>query len=196
MNRFIRKSLDAGEEIVFNGRLHWTSVAGMVLLGWILIIVGVVAMVQGWSATPETATAVAPADAAAQPASSSFGVLFYLGLVLALVGLCVRMWAWLSRTRTEFAVTHRRLIQKDGILNVKLTEIPLHKVESVELTQTLFDRILGTGSVRLVGSGGTMHTLERICDPMGLRQAVAHHISEAPTDDHAAAPVEPENAQA
>lgn len=174
MNRFIRKSLEAGEEIIFNGRLHWTSVAGTVLLGWTLMVAGVVAVIQG----------LAPAGESA----SAYGPLFYVGVALALVGLCVRLWAWLSRTRTEFAVTPRRLIQKDGILSVKLTEIPLHKVESVELTQSLPDRLLGTGSVRLVGSGGTMHTLERICDPMALRSAVARHISEAPAAPAAESP--------
>lgn len=182
MNRFIRKSLEAGEEIIFNGRLHWTSVAGTVLLGWTLMVAGVVAVIQGLAPAGESAAAVQPVEAAAPvPAeTSAYGPLFYVGVALALVGLCVRLWAWLSRTRTEFAVTPRRLIQKDGILSVKLTEIPLHKVESVELTQSLPDRLLGTGSVRLVGSGGTMHTLERICDPMALRSAVARHISEPP----------------
>ncbi|MBQ5871586.1 MAG: PH domain-containing protein, partial [Bacteroidaceae bacterium] len=61
------------------------------------------------------------------------------------------------RTHTEFAVTSTRFVQKDGIFNIKLTEIPLARIETVNFYQTLWQRIIGTGCVEMIGSGGTAH---------------------------------------
>ncbi len=175
MNRFIRKSLEEGEEIVFNGRLHWSCVAGQVLGAWALAALGVLAIVyslnmQGATA-PESQQAVAGSTA-------NYLLVRYVGFAILLCAIGLRLWARLQRTRTEFVVTRTRLIQKDGILSIHMTEIPLFKVESVEFSQTLMERILGTGSVRLTGSGGTNHVLYRICEPMAVRQAITQCLKE------------------
>ncbi len=178
MNKFIRKSLEEGEEIVFNGRLHWSCVAGQVLGAWALAAMGILVIV--YSLNMQGAIP-AEAQQAATGSTANYLLFRYLGLAILLAAVGLRLWARLQRTRTEFVITRSRLIQKDGILSVHMTEIPLFKVESVEFSQTLMERILGTGSVRLTGSGGTEHVLNRICEPMAVRQAIAQCLKDSQT---------------
>ncbi len=180
MNRFIRKSLEEGEEIVYNGRLHWSCVAGQVLGAWVLVALGVLAIV--YSLNMQGALTVEEQQAAAG-STANYLLIRYLGFVILLSAIGLRLWARLQRTRTEFVITRSRLIQKDGILSIHMTEIPLYKVESVEFNQTLMERMLGTGSVRLTGSGGTEHVLNRICEPMAVRQAIAQCLKDSATKE-------------
>ena len=77
----------------------------------------------------------------------------------------------------EFAVTDIRFVQKDGILDIEIKEIPLYKVETVNFSQTFLQRLLGTGDIELVGSGGTTHQLTYIAHPMDVKKAISRAIS-------------------
>lgn len=100
------------------------------------------------------------------------GVFFVLAILIYIVG-------WIFRTRCEFAITNNRFIQKDGILNVKMTEIPLFKIETVNFYQSFWQRILGTGSVELVGSGGTFHRVNYIEKPLTVRKMIVGAINKS-----------------
>ena len=40
MGNFIKKSLEEGEEIKYNGRLHWSSIWKYIFCSWLMVIVG------------------------------------------------------------------------------------------------------------------------------------------------------------
>ena len=104
--------------------------------------------------------------------------LFYIAAgVSVLVALIVYLVGRLIRTRTEFVVTTDRFIQKEGILNVKMTEIPLYKIETVNFYQSFWQRMLGTGCIEMVGSGGTSHQIHRIEHPMEVRKTIVSAIN-------------------
>jgi hypothetical protein len=54
-----------------------------------------------------------------------------------------------------------------------MTEIPLFKVETVNFYQTFFERMLKTGAIELVGSGGTNHKVEYVQHPYEVRNIIA-----------------------
>lgn len=165
MANYITSSLEDGERIVLNGRLHWTSILGYLLTAWSLVIVGVGIMI--WAGLGDRLD------------------LLWLGGVALIVGFVIYVIGSIVRTRSEFAVTTSRFIQKDGILNISMTEIPLFKVETVNFHQTLLQRILGTGCIELVGSGGTSHRLHAIEHPMQVRKVIVSIINkgEKPASD-------------
>ena len=158
MNKFIRESLEPGEEIVYNGRLHWSYIFGYYFWTFVLIIAAGVAVYFGYR--------------------ESIQSLYWLALSAAVLGLLVYVWGRVVRTRSEFVVTATRFIQKDGIFNISMTEIPLFKVETVNYHQTLFQRIIGTGCIELVGSGGTFHKLHCIEHPMQVRRTIVSSINQ------------------
>lgn len=156
MAKYITKSLEAGEKIVFNGRLHWTAIASYLLTAWALVAAAVGIMVWAWM------------DRRAD--------LLWVEGVLLVVAFGVYVVGCVVRTRSEFAVTTSRFIQKDGIFNISMTEIPLFKIETVNFHQTLFQRILGTGCIELVGSGGTSHSIHSVEHPMQVRKTIVSMV--------------------
>lgn len=159
MGNFIQKSLEVGEEIKYNGRLHWCSVWKYIFFSWMMVIGGIAA-------------------AGACYYYKQQNVYIYIALAVAVLGLIIGLIGRIVRTRSEFAVTSTRFVQKDGIFNIKMTEIPLQRIETVNYYQTFWQRMIGTGCVELVGSGGTSHQVHRIEHPMTVRKMILSAINE------------------
>lgn len=70
----------------------------------------------------------------------------------------------------EFAITNRRVIIKTGLINRKTFEMNLSKIESVNVDQSILGRILGYGTIRIVGSGGTKEEFPKIRKPLEFRK--------------------------
>ncbi len=70
----------------------------------------------------------------------------------------------------EFAITNKRIIIKTGLISRRTFELNLSKIESVNVYQSILGRILGFGSVQIVGTGGTKETFVNINDPINFRK--------------------------
>jgi PH (Pleckstrin Homology) domain-containing protein len=79
-------------------------------------------------------------------------ILFALITLLLLLWLLVRYLRWIS---TVYAVTTTRVIVQSGILGKNFDEIPIPQVRGVDVHQTLGERMLGYGTVRVSSEGGT-----------------------------------------
>lgn len=160
MSSYITKSLEEGESIVLRGHYHWTFTACQVIWSYIFGLLFIGLMVASYF-YPEHDSVLNLAE--------------WLSLAIALM---LFLWGYILRSRTEFAVTDTRFVQKDGILDIEIKEIPLFKVETVNFSQTLMQRFLGTGDIELVGSGGTTHKLVFIAHPMEVKKAIAKAIGQ------------------
>jgi hypothetical protein len=78
-----------------------------------------------------------------------------LWVVLFLVGLLWILVRYLRWIRTVYAVTSRRVIIQKGILGRSFDEIPVTQVRGVDVHQSILQRILGYGTVRVSSEGGT-----------------------------------------
>jgi uncharacterized membrane protein YdbT with pleckstrin-like domain len=72
---------------------------------------------------------------------------------------------------SEFAITNKRIIIKVGLIRRKTVELNIPKVESVNVDQGILGRILGYGSISLVGTGGSRETFFNISKPLEFRKA-------------------------
>ena len=79
---------------------------------------------------------------------------------------------------TDFIVTNRRVTTRTGILNKNSQETLLEKVETVHIQQDLLGRILGYGTVTVVGTGGSSDIFKRISRPMQLRRMIHDQIDQ------------------
>jgi uncharacterized membrane protein YdbT with pleckstrin-like domain len=70
----------------------------------------------------------------------------------------------------EFAITNKRVIIKTGLISRKTFEMNHSKIESVNVDQTILGRILGYGTIRIVGSGGTREVFPKIKSPLEFRK--------------------------
>lgn len=71
---------------------------------------------------------------------------------------------------SEFAITNKRIIIKVGFISRRTLEMNLSKVESVNVNQGILGRILGYGTIIVIGTGGTKEPFESIADPLAFRK--------------------------
>lgn len=159
MANYIKQSLEAGEQIIFKGRLHWSYIFRYLFYSLLFTTAGIVAIALAYYKFPEHKDA-----------------LFYTGIALLVLAFFIWIIGRIIRTRTEFSITNTRFVQKDGIFNIKMTEIPFSKIETVNFYQSLWQRFLGTGCVELVGSGGTSHQVHCVEQPMKVRNLICASI--------------------
>ena len=97
-----------------------------------------------------------------------------LGIVLIplVIGIFITIYEWLRLRGIEQAVTSQRVVRKTGIIGRKTEEIRLSAVETVDLHQTAWGRILGFGNVNVTGRGESDLTFVRVADPVAVKRAI------------------------
>lgn len=151
---YIDRHLMQDEEIAVRRRLHWVVFLGPLLLA----LVSLVAVFAGLYTGHPWIQIVA-------------------GGVLAIAAI----WAapiLIRYLSTEFAVTNKRLIRKEGALRHSSRELHLSKVESVHVEQSLAGRVLGYGSMIVSGTGGLNHVFERIPHPLRFREEIQRQLEQ------------------
>jgi len=81
------------------------------------------------------------------------------------------IYAWLKRWLSEFVITNRRIVIKEGFIARRTFEMNLSKIETVNVDQTVMGRFLNFGSITIIGTGGTRETFHNIARPMAFRKA-------------------------
>lgn len=75
-----------------------------------------------------------------------------------------------DRWSDEFAITNKRVIIKTGLISRRTVELNLTKIESVNVDQSILGRILGYGSLQIIGTGGTKEIFPNINKPLTFRK--------------------------
>lgn len=76
----------------------------------------------------------------------------------------------IAYTTSEFAITNKRVIIKIGLIGRTTLEMNLQKIETVNINQSVLGRMLGYGTVTIVGTGGTKETFSPIANPLEFRK--------------------------
>lgn len=134
MARFPRELLADHEDIRFELRPHWLALLRPVfwtIVSLAILIVGSrLARDRGW-------------EAGAQFMSIA-------SLLLWIVLAVIPFLRWLY---TLFVLTTDRLITRSGIVAKRSKEIPLERINDVAFTQSVFERIVGAGSLLIESAG-------------------------------------------
>jgi len=71
---------------------------------------------------------------------------------------------------SEFAITNKRLIIKTGFISRNTFEMNHSKIESINVNQSILGRILGYGTLIIMGTGSTREPFAAIRDPLTFRK--------------------------
>ena len=71
----------------------------------------------------------------------------------------------------EFGVTNKRVITTVGFIRRKLLEVPLHKVEGIQVSQGFLGRLLGFGAITVSGSSGNLGRVRVRCELAQVAQS-------------------------
>ena len=77
---------------------------------------------------------------------------------------------FIRHATSEYAITNKRIIIKVGLISRRTLEMNLSKIESVNVNQSILARLLGYGSIVVIGTGGTRETFHNIADPLVFRR--------------------------
>ena len=100
------------------------------------------------------------------------GWLYLLFLGWLIIGVFLFISMYLEKWTTERALTNRRLILKRGFIRRKTEEISFNRVEEVNLSQSILQRILGSGDIKVTGTGAGEIALKNIDDPLDVQKKI------------------------
>lgn len=123
---FPEDQLNSSEQVVLDLRPHWWFFANQAVTLLAAVVLGVLALVF--------------VDVAAVS-------LIAAGLLVVVLGWFIaRYLVW---STTSFVVTTDRLISRHGVFSRQGIEIPLERVNTVFFSQSLFERLIGSGDLEI-----------------------------------------------
>jgi hypothetical protein len=100
-------------------------------------------------------------------------VVGWIVVVLVVGGLLYFGWQVLRWTNEEFVVTSRRVLQSEGVVNKRVVDSSLEKINDAVLTQSLFGRIFGFGDLDiLTASESGISRLRMLRQPDDFKRAM------------------------
>jgi uncharacterized membrane protein YdbT with pleckstrin-like domain len=155
------KLLGDDEEVVQHLHPHWLTVFWPVVR--FLLIVGAASFAM-----------------AVIPVGPQQGLLRMLVLALAVLLLLTVVAVPLLRWRTtHYVITTHRLLFREGILARRGRDLGLSRITDVSYTQTLWERIINSGTLCIESAGdGGATVLRQIPDSDGIQQLLNHMVEE------------------
>jgi membrane protein YdbS with pleckstrin-like domain len=145
---FLLEETRATKLYYFPGPILWILVMGLLTLFTAAYYYGWSFQVGPWSTFLHDLF-----SGAANGTGPRYALAFFLLMVLlGLFWLAIRGLRWV---RTVYAVTSNRVIVQTGILSKDFHEIPVTQVRGVDVHQSVGQRILGYGTVRVSSEGGS-----------------------------------------
>jgi uncharacterized membrane protein YdbT with pleckstrin-like domain len=141
--------LEPGEQTIFEGHPSWRSILGFYLKGLLLAAVA-------------TAVALLVADGGIAAAVGGAALVIVLAA------------GWLKRIFTTYVITDRRLYIKRGIVARREQQTQLDRVQNVNTSQSVLQRLLQVGTVDFDTAAGDDYdfSFAGVADPQTVVQAV------------------------
>jgi uncharacterized membrane protein YdbT with pleckstrin-like domain len=166
---FPKKHLNEGETIALDMHPHWWYFAEPALTVAATIVAGI------WVYFLD--------DGAVKDLLRPIIIVVLVGSAIWLV---FRAATWQN---TEFVITSQRVIFRQGLIAKRGMEIPLDRVNNVNFSQSMFERMLGAGDL-LIESGGEdgQQRFTDIKDPSGVQNLLHREVEKVRNRRSNAAP--------
>jgi uncharacterized membrane protein YdbT with pleckstrin-like domain len=151
MARYIDKILQPGERVLYSTE-HWMFFLPAIA-AWIVAVTFLVL----WRFFAADALAL---------------VCLAFAAVAGLTALYWTVTAWFHRWTTETDVTNMRIVNKTGFIKRRTFEMSLDKIESVDVNQSIFGRLMNYGDLTIQGVGEGTQTIFTIASPLAFRNAI------------------------
>lgn len=176
---YIESSLIPGEKLIYQTRLHWAVMLGHLVLGCLLFVCSMATLYWLNHGTF---------------ASNTTHIIQGGALALLLAGIVTILIGMVRRNATEIAVTSRRVVIKQGLISRKTIEMLLNKIEAIEVREPTLGRIMGYGTIVVIGTGGTSEPFHKIAHPLEFRSQVQQQLEKLlpqglPTPEKVGVPV-------
>ena len=144
---YVDDNLAAGEQVLHRAKLHWGIFVGPAILLFIGVIIAI-----------------------SVGAGVGGGGGAFLALVILLLFAIPTIRALVTYLTTEFAVTSRRVIAKEGFIRRHTLELNHNRVEGLRLDQGVIARVFNAGTITVNGTGQSRQRIRFIINPMEFRR--------------------------
>ena len=106
--------------------------------------------------------------------TAKWRLVVYLLLAIPTLGIALlaALYEWLRLRSIEMGVTSRRVVRKTGIVSRETEELRLASIETIDLRQTTWGRLLGFGDVVLTGRGESAMIFARLAYPLDAKRSI------------------------
>lgn len=150
----VTKASSEPETVIHKEHIHWAMFINPV----ILLVLGVLTMLPGFLER-DLSTFIC------------VGAPFVALALLAMLRLVIVYFTH------EFVLTNKRIVIKTGLLSRNTFEVLLTKVEGIGVSQPLFGRIFGYGSIVITGTGGAKQIFRGMKKPVEFRELIEAQIA-------------------
>ncbi len=84
----------------------------------------------------------------------------------------IAIYEYLRLTHIELGVTNKRVVFKSGIIGRHSEEMKLTSIETVEIDQGVWGRLLGFGTIKVTGRGLSDVVYAGVRDPMAVKRQI------------------------
>ncbi|CAM4465397.1 MAG: hypothetical protein LEGION0398_MBIBDBAK_00959 [Legionellaceae bacterium] len=144
---YIESHLLENEEIIFKSQLHWVIFTQP--LAWLIV-------------------------------SLSIHFLYLQSILFTSIPLLIFAIFGISTAiiylSSEFAVTNKRILIKQGFIYIDSIDTFLSKIASIQVHQSILGRLLNYGTIIIIGTGSTRDLFPNIDNPFELRKHVQAQI--------------------
>jgi hypothetical protein len=137
---YIDGKLASGERVLRREHQHWFVLVADARYGILAILAAILLLIL---------------RGAARTTGQFDTLIGYVVLALVIGGLAYLGWQILRWMNEEFVVTTRRVLQLEGVLNKRVLDSSLEKINDAVLTQSLFGRIFGFGDLDILTASET-----------------------------------------
>lgn len=135
---YAERLMSTGERIVHREKQHWfVFIWGARYTILAIVIAGLGAVIQTNVSSPWRE------------------ILGWAAAILFIGGLLLLGWTILRYMNQEYVLTNRRVIEVEGVLNKRVTNSSLEKVNDIVLTQSIFGRMFGFGDLEILTASET-----------------------------------------
>jgi hypothetical protein len=137
---YIDSMLASGERVLRREHQHWFVLIADARYGILAIVAAILLLIL---------------RAAARTSGDFDRVIGFVVLALVLGGLVYVGWQILRWMNEEFVVSTRRVLQFEGVLNKRVLDSSLEKINDAVLSQSLFGRVFGFGDLDILTASET-----------------------------------------
>lgn len=161
-----KANLSSGEQIVHVAHKH-VIVLIRAAIQWILLFIFALAVAIFISAYNPTPGQAADVLTTVRPFVQ---IICLAGMLISFIAFGISYLVWNAE---QYIITNERVIQTEGVVNKKEFTTSIEKINDIETDQSLFGRMLGYGTVRLLtGSDTGVNQLDYLDKPLEFKKVM------------------------
>ncbi|MDX2345639.1 MAG: PH domain-containing protein [Legionella sp.] len=102
----------------------------------------------------------------------NFPSLHEASVLFMLIGLIWSVLMWLTYQFSSLTIKEKQVVLRSGILVRQTIDVPLSKIESIDIKQSIIGSLLKYGSLVITGTGGTRQSIGYVARPLTCRRHI------------------------